>query len=156
VYNKQAMTKRLAVTLLVGLACGSCARAGTEAATSPQACAINQAVENPLHDPNRIADIQVLSKPGRRGNPLAETKQGIAIVLRPERGLTREWFTHVLDCDAGHQHETDSSCPLALPTARIAVDSVEGSLVVYVRYTDPASLARAKELASQFRAARTG
>jgi len=132
--------------------CLACSPSATARAPSPLACQLDQTVENPLHDPKRIADMQVLVKKGLRGNVLGDKKQGVAIVIRPERGLTQEWLSHVLACDAAAPHSADSTCPLLLPGAETAVDSAQGHLVVYVRYSDPASLKRATELVSQFRA----
>jgi hypothetical protein len=100
--------------------------------------------------------MQVWTKKGRRGNALADSNQGVAIVIRPERGLTLEWLSHVVECDAVSPHSADSTCPLMLPSARAAVDSSHGHLVVYVRYSDPASLKRATALVSQFRAVPAG
>ena len=142
----------------VSLALAACTPHEAAQAPSPAECRLDQASENPLHDARRIADMQVVTKKGRRGNALGDVKQGVAIVVRPERGLTLEWLSHVVACDAAAPHpveapstSTDPACLLALPTAHTAVDSTQGHLVVYVRYTDPKSLARAVELVNQFR-----
>jgi hypothetical protein len=156
------MTKLHAVAA-VSLAVAACAPSGAAQAPSPAQCQLNQASENPLHDASRIVDMQVVTKKGRRGNALGDVKQGIAIVVRPERGLTLEWLSHVVACDAASPHTAepanaaaDPACLLALPTAQTAVDSTQGHLVVYVRYTDPKSMQRAVQLVSQFRGANAG
>jgi hypothetical protein len=136
-----------------------------EAAQAPSAaeCRLDQASENPLHDAGRIVDMRVVTKKARRGNALGDVKQGVAIVVRPERGLTLEWLSHVVACDAAAPHTVeapneaaDPACLLALPTVHTAVDSSDGHLVVYVRYTDPKSLARAVQLVNQFRGQSAG
>jgi hypothetical protein len=146
------MQKRLAsalVPLLFSLA--ACSRASESApSAAPAECAVNQGVENPLHDPERIAAMQVLVKKGKRGNALADKREGVVLALKPERGLTREWLSHVLACDNGADHPPADTCPLSLPGARVSVDSVDGRLLVYVRYSDPRVVERAAQLAERF------
>jgi hypothetical protein len=74
----------------------------------------------------------------------------VAIQVRPERGLTAEWLTHVLECDQAEPHGSDASCLLALPDAEATVDSVQGQLFVSVRYSDPKIVKRAAELVDHF------
>lgn len=142
------MRKLLPLTSLVFV--GSLASCGAgEAPRAPVAasCAVDQARENPLHDHRRISDVQVLIKKGRRGNVLADKEEGVALAVSPERGLTREWLSHVLACDLGAPHTVGTSCPLSLPGAKPSVDSIDGQLVVYVRYSEPEVAGRAAELA---------
>ena len=152
------MTKLFALAG-VSVAVLACAPTGAAQAPSPAECRLDQARENPLYDAQRIVDMQVLTKKGRRGNALGDVKQGVAIVVRPERGLTLEWLSHVVECDAAAPHlpeapgATTVAAPswlLTLPTAHTAVDSTQGHLVVYVRYTDPNSMQRALQLVNQF------
>jgi hypothetical protein len=132
----------------------ACAPATATKTATPAECQVDQALENPLHDPRRIADMQVLVRSGRRGNVLGETKQGVAIVVRPEKELTLEWLSHVLECDAAKPHAADSTCPLSLPTAQASVGSQQGHFVIHVRYSDPKMVARASDLVDKFHASR--
>lgn len=132
----------------------SCASPAAVAGPPPAECRTVDAQANPLHDPARIADMQVLVKKGLRGNVLGDKNQGVAIALRPERGLTKEWLAHVLACDRAEPQHEDATCPLALPGAQVAVDSVQGQLVVYVRYSDPKIVARAVALVDRFQGTR--
>lgn len=149
------MSKPLTWLLCLGLLLPvSCAAPGSAQSPSPAECSSVQPSENPLRDPSRIADMQVLVKKGRRGNALGDKKQGVAIAIRPERGLTAEWLHHVLACDAGAPKSEHASSPLSLPGASFTVDSVQGQLVVYVRYSDPKIVKRAAELVERFHADR--
>ncbi|HVY32212.1 MAG TPA: hypothetical protein VHB79_37000 [Polyangiaceae bacterium] len=143
----------LSLGLFLPLSCAAPAGVGSSTAIANAAaseCRAVDAKENPLHDPARIADMQVLVKKGLRGNVLGEKDQGVAIALRPERGLTREWLTHVLACDQAEPQHADATCPLALPGAQVTVDAVQGQLVVYVRYSNPQMVARAVQLVERF------
>ena len=138
------MRRLLVLALLTSLiSCGS--GQPVEAPRAPS-CRVDQSVDNPLHDHKRIAGVQVLTKKGKRGSVLADKREGVAIAISPERGLTREWLSHVLDCDAHTPHAEAASCPLSLPGARPSVDSLGGQLVVYVRYSDPKIAEHAAEL----------
>lgn len=145
----------LSLGLLLPLSCAAPAtvleRAVATAASAE--CQGVDAKENPLRDPARIADMQVLVKKGLRGNVLGDKHQGVAIALRPERGLTAEWLTHVLACDSSEPQRADATYPLALPGAEATVDSVHGQLVVYVRYSNRQSVVRAAELVERFQGA---
>lgn len=138
------------VWCVLAIALPSCAPAPAPRTAVVADCELDQALENPLHDSRRIADMQVLIRKGRRGNVLGDTKQGVVVVVRPERGLTLEWLSHVVECDAAKPHRADSTCPLSLPTAQASVDSQQGHLVIYVRYSDPKMAARASELVNAF------
>jgi hypothetical protein len=153
-YTKQAMTKPftwlLSLSFLLPLSCAApAARVPT-----PAECSSVGPTESPLRDPSRIADMQVLTQRGRRGNVLGDKKQGVAIAMRPERGLTAEWLSHVLACDRSQPTSEQATSPLALPGANVTVDSVQGQLIIYVRYSDPKIVRRAVELVDQFHAAR--
>lgn len=146
----------LSLGLLLPLSCAAPAASADKTAAAeaaPLECRAIDAKENPLHDPARIADMQVLVKKGLRGNVLGDKNQGVTIALRPERGLTREWLTHVLACDEAEPQHADATCPLALPGAQATVDSVQGQLVVYVRYSNPQMVARAVQLVERFHGA---
>lgn len=147
------MRKLLAPSLATLLfVVSSCSRSGPEPLAPPPAtCGVDQATENPLHDHGRVTAMQVLTKKAKRGNVLGDKREGVALALSPERGLTREWLSHVLACDARSPHPESTSCPLSLPGARPSVGSLEGQLVVYVHYSDPLVAARAAELAERFR-----
>jgi hypothetical protein len=143
--------RKLLTLISLALLCplASCAAGEAPRAPAKASCTVDQAKENPLHDHRRISDVQVLIKKGQRGNVLADKQQGLALAVTPERGLTREWLSHVLACDVGAPHAEGTSCPLSLPGAEPSVDSIDGQLVVYVRYADPGVAERAAELASE-------
>lgn len=92
----------------------------------------------------------MLPRNAKAASALAESERGVAIALSPERGLSREWLSHVPACDAHTPHAEATSCPLSLPEARPSVDSSNGQLVVYVRYSDPKVAERAAALAERF------
>lgn len=145
------MRKLLAPSLvLLTISLISCSSERRAEAPRSASCSVAQTAENPLHDHQRIAGMQVLTKKGKRGSVLADKREGVAIALSPERGLTREWLSHVLACDAHAPHADGTSCPLSLPGARPSVDSLNGQLVVYVRYSDPKVAEHAAELAARF------
>lgn len=147
------MWKSLATSLpALTLSLLSCSTVGGAQAPRPRSCSAVQSAENPLHDHRKIDAMQVLTKKGKRGSVLADKREGLAIALTPERGLTQEWLSHVLACDAHAPHAEATSCPLSLPGARPSVDSLDGRLVVYVRYSDPKIADDAAELAKRFHA----
>lgn len=131
----------------------ACSGSGAAHPALPAAqCELDQAIENPLHDPKRIASMQVLKRRDRHANALGDKAVGVAIALKPEKGLTREWLTHVLACDEGRPHGDAATCPVSLPNAETTVGSVRGQLVVYVTYRDAKTVAQAASIADRFHA----
>jgi len=144
---------QLLIRCLVPFALGlvACSGSGPARSSVPATeCQLDQAAENPLHDPKRVASMQVLKRRDRHANVLGDKTVGVAIALKPEKGLTREWLTHVLACDEGRPHEDAATCPVSLPNAETTVGSVRGQLVVYVTYRDADSVAQAAAIAARF------
>jgi hypothetical protein len=131
-------------------------RAG-EAAEQAGACRgvpAEERVASPLERREEIVDVtEVPRDTSWRGLGAAG---GARVVLRARPGLTAEWLQRVLECHvaqgaaAGRAGEPDARSPLAVPGARVRVQSVGDGFAVDVTASAPAAareiLRRARSL----------
>ena len=136
-----AATGRRSTALGLGVFCAVSCASGAEPARSngpSDDCSQVQTAEpNPLHEPGGVTAVAVVYTNTRPGRPLERRPEGAVLRVRPARGLTAEWLTHILHCDAATPHPAGSQCPLAVPGARLTVAPVGEFIAVWVRSDQP-------------------